>query len=75
MGFTKKEYWSGFPFLLLQGIFLTMGSNSGLLPFRQTLYYLSHLGRGVTSITQTYSERLRAILKCLLIELQVQYFG
>ena len=29
---------------LLQGIFLTQGSNLGLLHFRQTLYYLSHHG-------------------------------
>ena len=27
---------------LLQGIFLTQGSNLGLLHHRQTLYYLSH---------------------------------
>ena len=29
---------------LLQGIFLTQGSNPGLLHCRQTLYHLSHLG-------------------------------
>ena len=29
---------------LLQGIFLTQGSNSGLPHCRQTLYHLSHLG-------------------------------
>ena len=29
---------------LLQGIFLTQGSNLGLLHCRQTVYYLSHLG-------------------------------
>ena len=29
---------------LLQGVFLTQGSNSGLLHFRQTLYPLSHQG-------------------------------
>ena len=29
---------------LLQGIFLTQGSNPGLLPCRQTLYSLSHWG-------------------------------
>ena len=31
---------------LLQGIFLTQGSNPGLLHCRQTLYPLSHQGRG-----------------------------
>ena len=30
---------------LFQGIFLTQGSNLGLLHCRQTLYYLSHQGR------------------------------
>ena len=30
--------------LLLQGIFLTQGSNSGLPHYRQTLYHLSHQG-------------------------------
>ena len=29
MGFSRQEYWSGLPFLL-QGIFLTQGSNPGL---------------------------------------------
>ena len=29
---------------LLQGIFLTQGSNLGLLPYRQILYHLSHQG-------------------------------
>ena len=33
----------GFHFLL-QGLFLTMGSNLGLLHWRQTLYHLSHQG-------------------------------
>ena len=31
-------------YFLLQGIFLTQGSNLGLLHFRQTFYYLSHHG-------------------------------
>ena len=39
MGFPKQEYWSG---LLLQGLFLTQGSNPGLLYCRQILYCLSH---------------------------------
>ena len=32
-------------FFLLQSIFLTQGSNPGLLHCRQTLYHLSHQGR------------------------------
>ena len=36
MGFSRQEYWSGLPFLL-QGIFLTQGSNPGLLHCRQIL--------------------------------------
>ena len=36
MGFSRQEYWSGCHFLL-QGIFLTQGSNPGLPHCRQTL--------------------------------------
>ena len=32
---------------LLQGIFLTQGSNSRLLPCRQILYHLSHQGEAL----------------------------
>ena len=41
MEFSRQEYWSGLPFLL-QGIFLTQGSNLCLLHYRQMLYHLSH---------------------------------
>ena len=47
MWFSRQEYRSGlsFPFGAgCQGIFLTQGSNSGLLHCRQILYYLSHHG-------------------------------
>ena len=43
MGFSRQGYWSGFHFLL-QGIFLTQGSNPGLPRCRQMLYPLSHQG-------------------------------
>ena len=43
MGFSRQEYWSGLPFPS-SGIFLTQGSNLGLLDFRQILYHLSHQG-------------------------------
>ena len=43
MEFSRKEYWSGLPFLL-QGIIPTQGSNLGLLHWRQILYHLSHQG-------------------------------
>ena len=43
MGFSRQEHWSRLSFLL-QGIFLTQGSNSGLPHCRQTLYHLSHQG-------------------------------
>ena len=36
MGFYRQEYWRGLPFLL-QGIFLTQGSNLGLPHSRQML--------------------------------------
>ena len=41
MGFSRQEYWSGLPFPSA-GIFLTQGSNSGLLHYRRVLYHLSH---------------------------------
>ena len=49
MGFSRQEYWSVLPFpspgdLSDPGIFLTQGSNPGLLHCRQTLYPLSHQG-------------------------------
>ena len=36
MGFSRQEYWKRLPFLL-QGIFLTQGSNPGLLHCRKIL--------------------------------------
>ena len=41
MGFSRQEHWRGLR-SLLHGIFLTHGSNLGLLPCRQNLYCLSH---------------------------------
>ena len=43
LGFSRQENWSGCH-SLLQGIFLTQGSNPGLLHCRQILYHLSHQG-------------------------------
>ena len=43
MEFSRQEYWSGLPFPS-PGIFLTQGSNPGLLHCRQLLYHLSHQG-------------------------------
>ena len=42
MGFSRQEYWGGFPFPS-PGIFTTQELNPGLLNCRQTLYPLSHL--------------------------------
>ena len=42
MGFSRREHWSGLPCPLLQGIFLTQGSNPHLLRLlycRQILYH------------------------------------
>ena len=49
MGFSRQEYWSGLPVpspenVPSSGIFLTKGSNLGLLHYRQMLYHLSHQG-------------------------------
>ena len=41
MEFSRQEYWSGFH-ALLQGVFLTQGSNPGLPHCGKILYYLSH---------------------------------
>ena len=43
MGFSRQEYFTGLPFPS-PGIFLTQGSNPGLLHCRQILYHLSHQG-------------------------------
>ena len=43
MGFPRREYWSGLPFVL-QEIFLTQGLNRGLSHCRQILYCLRHQG-------------------------------
>ena len=43
MAFSRQEYWSGLH-SLLQGIFLTQGSNPGLMHCRGVLYHLNHQG-------------------------------
>ena len=43
LGFSRQEYWSGCH-ALLQGIFLTQGSNPGLLHGRQSLHSVSPQG-------------------------------
>ena len=42
--FSREEYWSGYH-ALLQGIFLTQGSNLSLPHCRWIFYHLSHQGR------------------------------
>ena len=51
IGFSRKECWSGLPFPL-QRIFLTQGSNLGLLHCRQILYHLSYREDTFTVHTQ-----------------------
>ena len=51
---------------LLQGIFPTQGSNSGLPHYRQMLYHLSHQG---SPISPKYS------LEGLVLKLKLQYLG
>ena len=43
MGFSRQEYCSEFPFAS-PGIFLTQGSNLGLLPWQADSLLLRHLG-------------------------------
>ena len=42
-GISRQEHWSGGHFLL-QGVFPTQGSTSGLLHCNRMLYHLSHQG-------------------------------
>ena len=64
IGFPRQEYWSGLPFLL-QGIFLTQGSNPSLLDWQEDSLPLSHLGRPLlfceseSEVTQLYPDSLR----------------
>ena len=61
---------------LLQGIFLTQGSNPGLLHCRQTLYPLSHQGRlwwkklktWTIDIPCSSSQRLNVVIKPILLK-------
>ena len=51
MGFSRPEYWSGFPSIpFLQGIFPIQGLNPGLPHCRRILYQLSHQGSPDTNI-------------------------
>ena len=49
MGFPRQEFWSGCQFLL-QGIFLTQGSNLGLPHCEQILYCLSHQAQAIRPV-------------------------
>ena len=66
MGFSSQSTGVGCHFLL-QGIFLTRGSNPGLPPCRQTLYPLSHQGR--------YRLRGRLTFKAALALPQAGYYS
>ena len=44
MVLSRKESWSGYSYSLLQGTFLTLGSNPGIMHCKQMLYHLSHKG-------------------------------
>ena len=56
MEFSRPEYWSGWPFLLLQEIFPTQESNPGLQHCRRILYQLSHKVSQWLGAWQTFSE-------------------
>ena len=51
MQLSREEYWSVGCHSFLQGIFLTQGSNPGLLHCKQILYHLSHQGSPTNSIS------------------------
>ena len=50
MEFSRKEYWTGYPFPS-QGIFSIQTLNPGLLHCKQILYCLSHQGRPYAILT------------------------
>ena len=73
MGFPRQEYWSGLLFLL-QGIFLTQGSNPSLFHWQANSLPLSHQGSPFpifrktfnhTSITSNFSPLLNTSLLSL----------
>ena len=49
IGLCRQEYWSGLPFLL-QGTFLTQGSNTCLLHWHADSLPLSYLGSPTSKI-------------------------
>ena len=53
MEFSRQEYWKGCH-ILLQGVFLTQGSNPHRPHCRQTLYLLSHWGSPVFLILHIF---------------------
>ena len=70
MGFSRQEYWSGF---LLQGIFLTQGSNWGLLHCRQILDQLSYQGSPTSLPEQLGSLCVLVAQSCLTVQLHGLY--
>ena len=61
MGFSRQEYWSGLSFPSPK-IFMTQGSNLGLLHCRQFLYHLSHPGNLVLGSSKHRKEELSLVL-------------
>ena len=57
-GILQQEYWSGYCHALLQGIFPTQVSNSGLPYCRQILYHFSYLGRSHCSRGKNDTEKV-----------------
>ena len=53
MELSRQEYWNGLPFSS-PGIFLTQGSNLGLLHCRQIHYHLSHQGSSLVLLSDPH---------------------
>ena len=62
MGFPRQEYWSGLHFLL-QEIFLTQGSNPGLLVWQVDSLPLRHLGSPTLNSNLIYLTTLLWLFK------------
>ena len=73
MGFSKPEYWSGLP-CPSPGIFLTQGSNSGLLHCRQILYHLSHRGSPfISRPTSNKTSSVKPVVEVLAVHRSAQW--
>ena len=71
MGFSRKEYWGGLPFFLLQGIIPTQGLNPHLLNWRVDSLPLSHLGSARRSGNGAASDKVWGMTRSMVAKEQI----